>query len=62
MKKDKLIPTPNKIDKSQAWFWTKEWQQAEAEAQDDIDNGRVYRFENADEAIYFLHGLAKDED
>ena len=30
------------IDKSQLWFWTKEWQKKEREADEDIKKGRVF--------------------
>lgn len=42
-------------DKEQAYFWTKEWQEAEAEATADIRNGRVIKFANAKDAIKYLH-------
>ena len=29
------------IDKDQLWFWTKEWQKKEREADEDIKNGRI---------------------
>ena len=32
---------------SQSWFWTKEWQQREREAEDDIAAGRVQSFDDA---------------
>ena len=32
-----------------------EWQEAEAEADDDIKNGRVIRFSTVEEAIEYLH-------
>ena len=38
----------------QAYFWTKEWQEAEAEATDDIRNGRTTRFSNVKDAIKYL--------
>ena len=47
------------IDRSQAYFWSKRWQDGEQEAQDDIDNGRVYRFDNIDDA---LNSLDSDEE
>ncbi len=34
---------------SQAYFWTREWQAAEAEAEGDIRAGRVKRFASAKE-------------
>ncbi len=37
------------VDKSQAYFWTRAWQAAEAEAEGDIRAGRVKRFPSAKE-------------
>jgi len=42
------------IDRSQAYFWSQRWQDGEREAQDDIENGRVSRFDNIDDALNFL--------
>ena len=42
------------IDRSQAYFWSSRWQAGEREAQEDIDNGRISRFDNIDEALDFL--------
>lgn len=42
------------FDRSQAWFWSPEWQQAEEEATEDIEAGRVLTFATADEAIEAL--------
>ena len=42
------------IDRSQAYFWSKQWQGGEREAQDDIENGRVHRFDDIDDALDFL--------
>ncbi len=36
------------IDKSQAYFWTAAWQQAEREAQADIDAGRTRLFDSVE--------------
>lgn len=38
----------------QAYFWSEEWQEAEAEATADIRNGRVTKFSNAKDAIKYL--------
>ncbi len=46
------------IDKDQAWFWTERWQQGEREAEEDIASGRLHRFDNAEEAVSFLHKRA----
>jgi len=37
------------VDKSQAYFWTKEWQQAEREASEDIRAGRIKVFDTVEE-------------
>jgi len=47
------------VDKEQAWFWTKRWQEGEREAEEDIGAGRIHGFDNAKEAIAFLHKRAK---
>ncbi len=52
---DSLILTPKKlIDKSQAYFWSPEWQAAEREASEDIALGRVREFKKADDLIATL--------
>ncbi len=43
------------IDKDQAWFWTKRWQQGEREAEEDIRAGRVHRFPDTKAAVTHLH-------
>ncbi len=47
------------VDKDQAWFWTKRWQEGEKRADEDIRAGRVHSFPNAKEAIAFLHARVK---
>ena len=47
----KLIRLTMLIDKSQAYFWTKEWQEAEREASEDIKAGRVKTFDTAEELV-----------
>ena len=42
------------VDKDQAWFWTRRWQQGEKEAEEDIRDGRVHRFPDAKSAVTFL--------
>jgi AbrB family looped-hinge helix DNA binding protein len=48
----KIIIVPKKaIDAQQAWFWTKEWQEAEKEAEADLRAGRVKKFKNVEDLI-----------
>jgi AbrB family looped-hinge helix DNA binding protein len=46
-----IIMLPKKlIDADQAWFWTREWQEGEREAENDIREGRIEGpFGSADE-------------
>ena len=47
------------VDKDQAWFWSRRWQEGEREAEADISAGRVHSFSDANQAIAFLHKRAK---
>ena len=50
--KDGVLMKPAKlIDPSQAYFWTKEWQAGEREAEADIRKGRVKRFKSVKELM-----------
>jgi antitoxin MazE len=51
-----LLLIPKKlISKDQAWFWTKEWQEMEKEADEDINKGEVsVPFKNAQGLIRHL--------
>ena len=41
---DKIIIKPVLvIDRSQSWFWSKQWQEMEKEADEDIEQGRVQK-------------------
>lgn len=42
------------IEKSQAYFWTKEWQEMEKEAEEAKRKKRVKDFKKADEAVKWL--------
>jgi AbrB family looped-hinge helix DNA binding protein len=43
------------IDPSQGWYWTKEWQKKEAEADDQIERGKLSpKFKTASEGIKWL--------
>jgi len=49
---EKAVLMPKKlVDKSQAYFWTKRWQEGEREADEDIEAGRVKTFDSVDELI-----------
>lgn len=51
-----LVITPQKVfDEDQIYFWSKEWQAAEREAQADIENGRVATFESVDALLIDLN-------
>lgn len=39
------------VDKSQAYFWTRRWQEGEKEADEDIKAGRVKAFDSVEELI-----------
>lgn len=52
VKDDKIIIKPKKtIDAEQAWFWTKEWQETEKEAESDLKSGKVKKFKTVEELI-----------
>jgi AbrB family looped-hinge helix DNA binding protein len=49
---EKAVLLPKKlVDKTQAYFWTQEWQKGEKQASDDIRAGRVKVFDTVDELL-----------
>ncbi len=49
---ERAVLMPKKlVDKSQAYFWTKRWQEGEREADEDIKAGRVKTFDSVDDLI-----------
>ena len=51
----KLILTPKRtVDLDQAWFWTKEWQEAERDVDAEVKAGRVKKAKTAEELIRAL--------
>jgi len=49
---EKAVLVPKRlIDKNQAYFWTKGWQEGEKEADEDIKAGRVKAFDSAEELM-----------
>ena len=56
-----LVLTPIKvIKKDQEYFWTKAWQEAEREADEDIKSGRLSRAYREDELDQFINKLRKE--
>ena len=56
--------TEGRIDPEQAWFWTREWQPREHEADEDLTAGQVTRYESDEqfEQIYaFLSSIQSTE-
>lgn len=51
-----------RIDSEQAWFWTREWQAKEREADDDLAVGRVTSYESDDEFLAALDERTKPLD
>lgn len=52
----RLLPiTTIKVPRDQAWFWTKEWQEKERQADEDIAAGNFRDFENLDALMKELH-------
>jgi len=54
--------TDGQIDPEQAWFWTREWQQREREADKDLASGRVTRFESDEDFLAALDERTKPLD
>lgn len=53
---DTIILRPQiHIPRDQAWFWTKEWQKGELEAEADIQAGRVTKTRSLKELLRRLH-------
>ncbi|MCK4387347.1 MAG: AbrB/MazE/SpoVT family DNA-binding domain-containing protein [Dehalococcoidia bacterium] len=49
---DRAVLMPKRlVDKGQAYFWTKRWQEGEREADEDIKAGQVRTFESVEELI-----------
>jgi len=43
------LKKPKKINKDQAWFWTKEWQKGEREVDEEIRKGHILKAKNVEE-------------
>jgi hypothetical protein len=51
-----------RIDPEQAWFWTREWQDKEREADADLAAGRATRYESDEELLAALDERTKPLD
>lgn len=51
-----------RIDPEQAWFWTREWQEREREADEDLAAGRVMRVAGDEEFLTALDERTKPLD
>jgi hypothetical protein len=51
-----------RIDPDQAGFWTREWQDKEQEADDDLAAGRVTRYESNEDFLAALDERSKSLD
>jgi len=52
----RIVLTPKRlIDKRDAWFWSPEWQQAEAEAEENIRADEVNEYGGVDELVKHLN-------
>jgi hypothetical protein len=51
-----------RLDPDQAWFWTREWQAREREADDDLAAGRVTSYESDEEFLAALDERVKPLD
>lgn len=54
-----LLRPVETVERSQSWFWTKEWQGQEQKVQEDIDTGKVSVSEDVDKLIEVLEELEK---
>jgi hypothetical protein len=54
--------TDGRIDPDQAWFWTRQWQEREREADKDLASGKVTRFESDEDFLAALDERTKPLD
>ena len=56
-----VVKAKKLIDADQAWFWSKEWQEAEKAAEEDIKQGRVSKiFSTSEEGVTYLRKRRKE--
>lgn len=53
----KIVLIPKKIiDSEQAYFWSKDWQEAEREVEEDLRKGRVHKATDVEQLLKGLKG------
>lgn len=50
-----LIKPVETVDRSQAWFWSDEWQKGEKEVDREKKKGKIKSFDNLDDFLKDLH-------
>jgi antitoxin MazE len=57
---EKIILTPIKaVDRSEAWFWSKEWQEGERRADEDLKAGRYTVHDTMEDLVKSLRESVK---
>ena len=52
VEEERAVLVPKKlVDKSQAYFWTRGWQEAEKEADEDLEAGRTKTFDSVEKLL-----------
>ena len=46
---------PKGVPKDQGWYWSKQWQEWEREADEDVAAGRIKGFDNVEELVAALN-------
>lgn len=55
-----LVPVMT-IEKDQAWFWTKDWQEAEQQADEEIEEGQLSDVMTVEDTIQWLNTPDEEE-
>lgn len=52
LEEDKVVIKPVLvIDRSQSWFWTKEWQKKEKDVEEEIEQGKINKAKDVEDLI-----------
>ena len=52
VEEERAVLVPKRlVDKSQAYFWTRDWQEAEKEADEDLKAGRTKTFDSVEKLL-----------